>query len=107
MKRAQKEEMDAKWKKLAIQAVTDDRFKEKLVAKPIEIMESFDLTIPEGVEVRRGHGNVITLIEPKETTPSLSTQVKWWRVRLETIQEFGRDHTQSGETAPDGRDEDV
>ena len=108
MKRVRKEELETKWKKLVTKAVTDDVFKVQLRDDPIKHMNEYELEVPEGVEVRVGVNNIITLIEPKEAPDALKEEVKWWRVRLDMIQEFGQDERgvkQAG--SPDGTDEDV
>lgn len=109
MKNARKEELEGKWKKVATKAVTDDNFKDKLVADPLGMMEGFELTLPEEVEVLRGHGNTITLVEPKDPSEHLSSEVKWWRVRLAMIQEYGYDESsqrEHGTAGPQGAEDD-
>ena len=109
MKNARKEELNGKWKKVATKAVSDDKFKAKQVADPLGMMEGFELALPEEVEVLRGHGNTITLIEPKGASEHLSSEVKWWRVRLAVIQEFGEDedrHREHGTAGPQGAEDD-
>ncbi|QPJ63589.1 MAG: hypothetical protein G3M70_17575 [Candidatus Nitronauta litoralis] len=110
MKNVRKQELLEKWKKVATKAVTDDLFKEKLVKDPIGKMAEFDLTLPEEIEVLTGHANTITLVEPKDATENLKSEIKWWRVRLDVIQEFGQDE-RGGNAAVAGpagdEDEDV
>lgn len=101
MKNVRKQELLEKWKKVATKAVTDDLFKEKLAKDPIGMMAEFDLTIPEEIEVLIGHANTITLVEPKDASENLQSEVKWWRVRLDVIQEFGKDD-RGGEAAVAG-----
>ncbi len=109
MKNARKEELNGKWKKVATKAVTDDKFKAQLVADPLAVMEGFDLTLPGDVEVLKGHGNTITLVEPKNASEHLTSELKWWRVRLNVIQEFGQDenrHRDHGTAGPQGAEDD-
>ncbi len=107
MKRARKEELDGKWKKVATRAVTDDKFKDKLVADPLKTLGEFDLSVPENVEVLVGHANTITLVEPKDAPEELSKEVRWWRVRLDMIQEFGKEERSGTAGGPIQDDEDV
>ncbi len=96
MKNVRKQELLEKWKKVATKAVTDDLFKEQLVKDPIGMMAKFDLTLPDEIEVLTGHANTITLVEPKDASDNLKSEIKWWRVRLDVIQEFGQDERGGG-----------
>ena len=110
MKNARKVELEEEWKKLVTQAVTDDLFKTKLIEKPIEMMKQFELTVPEGVEVLSGHANTITLVEPKDSSEALKSEIRWWRIRLDMIQEFGQAEVDTQATAagpPTTEEEDV
>lgn len=105
MKNARKEELEGKWKKLVVQAVTDDNFKERLVERPIEIMADYGLTVPEGVDVRTVRDNVITLIDPKDAEVDLAEELRWWRIRLDVIAEFGKeDSSDGGNTGPESEE---
>ncbi len=110
MKNVRKLELLEKWKKVATKAVTDDLFKEKLVKDPIKMMAEFDLMIPDEIEVLVGHANTITLVTPKDASENLTSEIKWWRIRLNVIEEFGQDE-RGGDGAVAGpksdEDEDV
>ena len=83
--------MDSKWKSIAAKAVTDDEFKKKLVAAPVEVMVENGLTVPEGAEVKVGVGKVQTLVLSSKASDELKEEVKWWMWRLDSIREFGRE----------------
>ena len=93
MKNKKKEELNGKWKKVAIQAVTQDDFKWQLAGDPIEELKKFDLHVPEGVAVKIGTGGVYNLVPPSDASDELNSEIQWWRWRLDMIAEFGRaDH---------------
>ena len=90
MDSGKKEELDKKWKIIATKAVTDEAFKKKLVAHPIDVMVENGLTIPEGAEMKVGAGNKQSLPLPSSAPEELKEEVKWWEWRLDIIEEFGK-----------------
>ena len=86
-----KEDLDKKWKAIATRAVTDESFKKKLVADPVNVMVENGLTIPEGAEMKVGSGDRQTFPLPSNAPQELKDEVKWWEWRLDSIREFGRE----------------
>jgi len=104
-----KEELDTKWKSVATQAVTDEAFKNKLVADPVAIMQEHGITLPEGVEAKIGTGNEVKLFSPDGSSEEVLSEVKWWEWRLDMILEFGREEesTEVQHAAPEAEEGEV
>lgn len=86
-----KEDLDAKWKQVAIQAVTQDDFKKRLVGDPLTVMKEFGLETPKNIKVNIARDKTITLLLPSDSDEALQAEVKWWQWRLNTIREFGQE----------------
>ncbi len=91
MKNKRKEELNGKWKRIATKAVTDDGFRKKLAKNPITVMKEEDLSLPDGIEARLEAGYEIKLFTAPEVAEELKEEVKWWKVRVDMIREFGKD----------------
>ncbi len=91
MDQEKKTDMDKKWTAIAARAVTDEDFKAKLVATPIDLMLAGGLTLPEGVDIKVGAGQVQSLPIPSNASAETKEEVKWWMWRLDSIREFGRE----------------
>ena len=46
-----KKELDDKWKEIVTKAVTDEEFKKKLVADPVNVIEEQGLKAGEGIKI--------------------------------------------------------
>jgi len=91
MDKDKKAEMDKKWTAIAARAVTDEDFKSKLVATPIDLMLEGGLTLPEGTEMKVGAYKVQSIPIPSDASDETKEEVKWWQWRLASITEFGRE----------------
>ena len=91
MKNKRKEELNAKWKQIATKAVTDDDFRRKLAKNPITVMKECDLALPDTIEARLEAGYEIKLFAASEFAEELKEEVKWWKLRVDMIREFGKD----------------
>ena len=91
MKHKRKEELNGKWKQVAKKAVTDDDFRRRLAKNPITVMKEHDLHLAEGIEARLEAGYEIKLFTSPDTAEELQEEVKWWKVRVDMIREFGKD----------------
>ncbi len=91
MNRRRKKELDEKWKKIATEAVTDDKFKRKLINDPVGVMSEFEIILPEGVDAKKVTGNVLRLVPSAELTEEIKEETKWWQLRLDMIREFGQE----------------
>ncbi len=91
MKHKRKEELNGKWKQVAKKAVTDDDFRKRLAKNPITVMKEHDLHLAEGIEARLEAGYEIKLFTAPDTAEELQEEVKWWKVRVDMIREFGKD----------------
>ncbi|MBI4389327.1 MAG: hypothetical protein HY580_04030 [Nitrospinae bacterium] len=98
MDETKKAELDAKWKKIAVQAVTSDEFKRRLVEDPITVLGQHGLTVPEKTEVKILSGKDFKIQLPPSPSPELEKEASWWQWRLDMIREFGKEET-SGPTA--------
>jgi len=109
MKTKRKQDLDAKWKQVATQAVTRDDFKNKLIADPVAVLEEFELQLPEGVDAKTGSDGAIKLFPPEDASEDILEEVQWWRWRLDMIRQFGRGDGGGSHNmaAPDAEDEDV
>ena len=83
-----KRDMDAKWKKLATQAVTDEVFKKRLVTDPLTVMNEFGLELPKDAKTRVLGDKSVRLVLPADAGEDLKAEVKWWHGRLDIISEF-------------------
>jgi hypothetical protein len=88
---AKRADLEAKWKQVVTQAVTDDAFKKKLCRDPLAVLKEAGLTLPPEIPAKPGPDNSVQLILPKEVPENLAQEVKWWKWRLEMIHEFGRE----------------
>jgi hypothetical protein len=91
MKNKRKVELNEKWKKVATKAVTDDDFRKKLAKNPITVMQECDLTLPNEIEARLEAGYEIKLFTAPELAEEMKEEVKWWKLRVDMIREFGKD----------------
>ena len=91
MKNKRKVELNDKWKQVATRAVTDDEFRKKLAKNPITVMEECGLTLPETIEARLEAGYEVKLFATPELAEELKEEVKWWKLRVDMIREFGKD----------------
>jgi hypothetical protein len=96
MKNKRKVELDANWKKVATEAITNEEFKDKLVADPVAIMGEFGLVLPEGIIPKYGTGHVLRLTHATDISDDIRDEVQWWRWRLDMIREFGREEAERG-----------
>ena len=99
MKNKRKVELNDKWKQVAAKAVTDDDFRKRLAKNPITVMKEFDLTLPDTIEARLEAGYEIKLFTAPELAEELKEEIKWWKVRVDMIREFGKDETKKAGTA--------
>ena len=91
MKNKRKVELNDKWKQVATKAVTDDDFRKKLAKNPITVMEECDLSLPEEIEARLEAGYEIKLYTAPEVAEEFKEEIKWWKLRVDMIREFGKD----------------
>ena len=98
MNRRRKKELDERWKKIATEAVTDDKFKKKLIDDPVGVMNEFEIILPEGVDAKKVTGNVLRLVPSSELTEEVKEETKWWQLRLDMIREFGQE---DGDASPE------
>ncbi len=91
MDKDKKAEMDKKWTAIAARAVTDEDFKAKLVATPVDLMVEGGLTLPEGTQMKVGAYKVQSIPIPSDASDETKEEVKWWMWRLDSIREFGRE----------------
>jgi hypothetical protein len=98
MKNKRKVELNDKWKLIATKAVTDDDFRKKLAKNPITVMEECDLPLPDTIEARLEAGYEIKLFTAPELAEELKEEVKWWKLRVDMIREFGKDDVQKAGT---------
>ena len=91
MKNKRKVELNDKWKQVATKAVTDDDFRKKLAKNPITVMEEHGLSLPDTIEARLEAGYEIKLFADPELAEELKEEVKWWKLRVDMIREFGKD----------------
>ncbi|MCZ6513785.1 MAG: hypothetical protein O6857_07650 [Nitrospinae bacterium] len=106
MKNKRKEELNSKWKQLATKAITDDDFRKRLAKNPITVMKELDLHLAEGIEARLEAGYEIKLFTKADTAEELKEEVKWWKVRVDMIREFGKEYkvTTGSIAAPEDED---
>lgn len=91
MDETKKAELDAKWKKVAVQAVTSEEFKRRLVENPITVLGQHGLTVPEKTEVKVLSGRDFKIQLPPNPSSGLEREANWWQRRLDMIREFGRE----------------
>ncbi|CCQ91189.1 conserved hypothetical protein [Nitrospina gracilis 3/211] len=108
MKHKRKTELDEKWKQVATQAVTQEEFKQRLVANPVSVMGEFEIHLPEGVEAKVGIEGAVKLFPPDGASEDVLEEVQWWKWRLDMIRQFGREDKYTGvkHTMPESSDED-
>lgn len=94
MKRKRKEELDAKWKKVATEAVTNDDFKDRLVKDPVSCMSEFGIALPEGIVPKLGTGGILRLTHSSDISDEIKAEALWWKWRLDIIREFGREEVE-------------
>ena len=83
---------------MATKAVTDDEFRKKLAKNPITVMKECDLELPETIEARLEAGYEIKLFTAPDAPEELQEEVKWWKVRVDMIREFGKDDKKTAGT---------
>ena len=98
MKHKRKEELNGKWKQVAAKAVTDDDFRKRLGKNPITVMKEFDLHLPDTIEARLEAGYEIKLFTTPELAEEMKEEIKWWKLRVDMIRDFGRDDTKKAGT---------
>ena len=91
MESSKKEEMDAKWKVIATQAVTKEEYRRRLTNDPLEVMKENGLEPPNETKINISADRIITLILPEEASEELKEEVTWWHWRFKAINEFGRE----------------
>ncbi|VAX31302.1 hypothetical protein MNBD_NITROSPINAE05-398, partial [hydrothermal vent metagenome] len=91
MDKEKKAAMDKMWTAIAARAVTDEEFKTKLVATPVDLMLEGGLTLPEGTAMKVGAYKVQAIPIPSDASDEIKEEVKWWMWRLDSIREFGRE----------------
>jgi hypothetical protein len=91
MKNKRKVELNEKWKQIATKAVTDDDFRKKLAKNPITVMAEYDLSLPDTIEARLEAGYEIKLFTAPEDAEEMKEEIKWWKLRVDMIREFGKD----------------
>ena len=91
MKNKRKVELNDKWKQVATTAVPDDDFRKKLATNHITVMEECDLSLPDTIEARLEAGYEIKLFTTPELAEELKEEIKWWKLRVDMIREFGKD----------------
>ncbi len=106
MKNKRKVELNDKWKQIATKAVTDDDFRKKLAKNPITVMAECNLSLPDTIEARLEAGYEIKLFTSPELAQELKEEVKWWKLRVDMIRDFGKDDkvTTGSIAAPDTED---
>ncbi len=85
-----KADLETKWKTVAAQAITNDEFKKNLLQDPITILKAHGLDLPEQADVRVIGKSEVRIKPPQNSTPELDEEVRWWKVRLDMIHEFGK-----------------
>ena len=98
MKNKRKVELNDKWKRVATKAVTDDDFRKKLAKNPITVMAENDLSLPDTIEARLEAGYEIKLFTAPEVAEELKEEIKWWKLRVDMIREFGKDDVKKAGT---------
>ena len=83
--------MDAKWQKVAAKAVTQEKFKKKLLDDTLGILKEHGLELPESVKVNIAIDKEISIGLPDNCDESIKEEVKWWRWRIAAIKEFGHE----------------
>ena len=81
-------DMDSKWKQVATRAVTEEKFKAQLKADPVAVMSELGLTPPEGTKIRQDTTKAFKLLPPSSVTDEVKEEIKWWNLRLDTINQF-------------------
>ncbi len=106
MKNKRKVELDTKWKTIAIKAITDDDFKDKLGQDPVGSMAEFGIDLPEGIVPKLGTGGILRLTHSSDISDDIKDEVQWWKWRLDMIREFGREEADRGvvHVAPETED---
>jgi hypothetical protein len=85
-----KKELDDKWKIIAGKAITDETFKKKLVADPMQTMEEEGLKSVEGLKIAVDEVTKIhKVVLESEANEEVQAEAKWWSIRLKMIKEFG------------------
>ena len=91
MKNKRKTELNDKWKQVAAKAVTDDDFRKRLAKNPVTVMKEFDLLLPDNIEARLEAGYEIKFFTAPENAEELKEEIKWWKLRVDMIRDFGKD----------------
>ncbi len=98
MKNKRKVELNDKWKQVATKAVTDNDFRKKLAKNPITVMAECDLSLPDEIEARLEAGYEIKLFTAPDLAEELKEEIKWWKLRVDMIREFGKDDVKKAGT---------
>ncbi len=91
-----KADLENKWKALVTKAVTDDDFKKNLTQDTLVVLKDHGLEIPEEAVIRVLGGKEVRIKPPKDSTPEMDEEIKWWKMRLAMIFEFGKDDPRIG-----------
>ncbi|MZG54418.1 MAG: hypothetical protein F3742_08320 [Nitrospinae bacterium] len=85
-----KKELDDKWKEIVTKAVTDEEFKKKLVADPVNVIEEQGLKAGEGIKIAFDEVTKVHKVGvDNESNEEIVAEGKWWGIRLKMIKEFG------------------
>ena len=85
-----KKELDSKWKNIVAKAVTDEDFKKKLVKDPMPVIEQEGLKPLDQLKIQFDEVTKIHKVGiVGEADDEITTEAKWWTIRLKMIKEFG------------------
>ena len=84
-------DLEAKWKKVAALAVTDNEFKKKLASDPIAVLSEYGMAIPQGTQARTNAEKEVNLLLPPNPSQELEQEVKWWKRRLDIIRVLNKE----------------
>ena len=75
---------------MATKAITDEEFKKKLVADPIEVIEEQGLKASDGIKIAFDEVTKIHKVGvDNDSSEEITAEGKWWSIRLKMIKEFG------------------
>ena len=85
-----KKELDDKWKEIVTKAITDEKFKKKLVADPIKVIEEQGLKAVDGIKISFDEVTKVHKVGvDNDSNEEIAAEGKWWNIRLKMIKEFG------------------